>query len=94
MQQSYEIATVILILEMRKLRFRRVVTFSQVTQIGNDGTLDNAKDVVDCVSIQPISKLVTFVLCGGRGGSVEWAFLNWRLSWERVQRVGWDMTIG
>lgn len=88
MQQSYDIATVILILEMRKLRFRRVVNFSRVMQIGNDGTLDNAKDVVGCVSIQPLSKLMTFVLCW------EWAFLNWRLSWERAQRVGWDMTVG
>lgn len=53
--------------------------------IGNDGTLDNAEDVVGCVSIQPVSKLVTFVLCR------EWAFLNWRLSGERVQRgLGYD----
>lgn len=36
------------------------------------------------VDTQPVSKLVTFVLCQ------QWAFLNWMPSWDGVQRVGFS----
>lgn len=47
LQHSYDTGPVlILILEMRKLRIRRLVNSSEGTWIGNNGTLENARGLL------------------------------------------------
>lgn len=64
-----------------------MVNFFKVMQIRNNSTLENARGVAGCVTIQPIRKLMAFVVPVAGISELD-AGLGW------VQRLDWDPTVG